>query len=91
MKAVTTMDTTLPVATAKATMGGEIRIIKGIDPVEMIIVAMVDGTVDGELIALRFNVILMKEGREIPSLLEMASTMSWLPLCPETIALYFMC
>ena len=88
MKAATTMD---PVATAKATMGGEIRFLEGIDPVEMIIVAMVAGTVDGELIALCFNVILMKERREVPSLLEVALTMSWLPLCPRGIAPIFMC
>ena len=88
MKAATTMD---PVATAKATMGGEIRFLEGIDPVEMIIVAMVAGTVDGELIALCFNVTLMKERGKVPSLFEMASTVSWLPLCPESIAPLFMC
>ena len=87
MKAATTMD---PVATAKATRGGEIRILAGEDPVGMITVEMVAGTADGELVALRFNVILMKEGREVPSLLEMVSTMSWLPLCPKGIAPIFM-
>ena len=74
------METTPPVATAKATMGGETRIIKGIDPVEMKIVGMVAGTVDGELIALFFYVILKKERRKVLSLFEMPSKISWLPL-----------
>ena len=74
------METTPPVATAKATMGVETRIIKGIDPVEMKIVGMVAGTVDGELIALFFYVILKKERRKVLSFFEMASKISWLPL-----------
>ena len=74
------MGTTPPVAPAKATMGVETRIIKGIDPVEMQIVGMAAVTVDGELIALPFYVILKKERRKVLSLFEMASTISWLPL-----------
>ena len=78
--AQTTMETTPPVAPAKATMDVETRIIKGLDPVEMKIVGMVAGTVDGELIALCFNVILKKERRKVLSLFETVSTISWLPV-----------